>query len=74
MADLYALAIQTDRTRFGSLTSWPPGSGNRMTGDYRTVTARSGKNDEAPQQNAGATRAAATNGGTSSTRNERTRP
>ena len=24
MADLYALAIQTDRTRFGALTFWPP--------------------------------------------------
>ncbi|GIT31819.1 MAG: hypothetical protein Ct9H300mP1_38650 [Planctomycetaceae bacterium] len=28
MADLYALAIQTDRTRFGSLTSWLPENGS----------------------------------------------
>ena len=34
MADLYALAIQTDRTRFGSLTFLAAGERIRLTGDY----------------------------------------
>ncbi len=35
MADLYALAIQTDRTRFGSLTFLAAGERIRLTGDYQ---------------------------------------
>ncbi len=34
MADLYALAIQTDRTRFGSLTFLAAGERIRLTGTY----------------------------------------
>jgi hypothetical protein len=34
MADLYALAIQTDRTRFGSLTFLAAGERIRLTGAY----------------------------------------
>ncbi|WP_182866474.1 DUF1552 domain-containing protein [Stieleria mannarensis] len=34
MADLYALAIQTDRTRFGALTFLAAGERIRLTGDY----------------------------------------
>lgn len=34
MADLYALAIEMDRTRFGSLTFLAAGERLRMTGDY----------------------------------------
>ena len=34
MADLYALAIQTDRVRFGSLTFLAAGERIRLTGDY----------------------------------------
>jgi hypothetical protein len=34
MADLYALAIQTDRTRFGALTFLAAGERLRITGDY----------------------------------------
>ncbi len=35
MADLYALAIQTDRVRFGALTFLAAGERLRMTGDYK---------------------------------------
>ncbi len=35
MADLYALAIQTDRVRFGSLTFLAAGERIRLTGDYK---------------------------------------
>ena len=35
MADLYALAIQMDRVRFGALTFLAAGERLRMTGDYR---------------------------------------
>ena len=35
MADLYALAIQLDRARFGSLTFLAAGERLRVTGDYR---------------------------------------
>ncbi len=35
MADLYALAIEMDRVRFGSLTFLAAGERLRMTGDYR---------------------------------------
>ncbi|MCG8584153.1 MAG: DUF1552 domain-containing protein [Pirellulales bacterium] len=34
MADIYALAIQTDRVRFGSLTFLAAGERIRLTGDY----------------------------------------
>ena len=34
MAELYALAISTDRTRFGSLTFLAAGERIRLTGDY----------------------------------------
>jgi len=34
LADLYALAIQTDRTRFGSITFLAAGERIRLTGDY----------------------------------------
>ncbi len=34
MADLYALAIQTDRARFGSITFLAAGERIRLTGDY----------------------------------------
>lgn len=35
MADLYALAIQTDRVRFGALTFLAAGERLRITGDYK---------------------------------------
>ena len=35
MSDLYALAIQTDRARFGSLTFLAAGERIRLTGDYQ---------------------------------------
>ncbi|MHC4878005.1 MAG: DUF1552 domain-containing protein [Planctomycetota bacterium] len=35
LADLYALAIQTDRTRFGALTFLAAGERLRITGEYR---------------------------------------
>ena len=35
MADLYALAIETDRTRFGALTFLAAGERIRLTGDYK---------------------------------------
>ena len=35
MADLYALAIQLDRVRFGSLTFLAAGERLRVTGDYK---------------------------------------
>lgn len=35
MADLYALAIQTDRVRFGSLTFLAAGERIRLTGEYK---------------------------------------
>jgi len=35
MADLYALAVQTDRVRFGSLTFLAAGERLRVTGDYK---------------------------------------
>ncbi len=35
MADLYALAIQTDRTRFGALTFLAAGERIRLKGDYK---------------------------------------
>ena len=35
MADLYALAIQTDRVRFGALTFLAAGERLRVTGDYK---------------------------------------
>jgi hypothetical protein len=35
MADLYALAIQMDRTRFGSITFLAAGERIRLTGEYK---------------------------------------
>ena len=35
MADLYALAIQTDRVRFGAITFLAAGERLRVTGDYK---------------------------------------
>ena len=53
MADLYALAIQTDRTRFGSLTFLAAGERIRMTGDYRYGDRKIWDFDDGGQQNAG---------------------
>ena len=52
MADLYALAIQTDRVRFGSLTFLAAGERIRLTGDYKYEGKQTWKFDDARQQNA----------------------
>ena len=52
MADLYALAIQTDRVRFGSLTFLAAGERIRLTGDYKYGGKTIWKFDDARQHNA----------------------
>ncbi|QDT98452.1 DUF1552 domain-containing protein [Gimesia aquarii] len=52
MADLYALAIQMDRVRFGALTFLAAGERIRLTGDYEYNGKKLWKFDDARQQNA----------------------
>ena len=52
MADLYALAIQMDRVRFGSLTFLAAGERIRLTGDYEYDGKQLWKFDDAAQQKA----------------------
>lgn len=52
MADLYALAIQTDRVRFGSLTFLAAGERLRITGDYVYNDKKLFTFDDAAQHNA----------------------
>jgi hypothetical protein len=52
VADLYALAIQTDRVRFGSLTFLAAGERIRLTGDYEYEGKKIWHFDDAAQQNA----------------------
>lgn len=52
MADLYALAIQMDRTRFGALTFLAAGERLRITGDYEYNGRRIFTFDDAAQLNA----------------------
>jgi len=52
MADLYALAIQMDRVRFGSLTFLAAGERIRLTGNYEYDGKKLWKFDDAAQQDA----------------------
>ena len=52
MADLYALAIQMDRTRFGALTFLAAGERIRLTGDYEYDGKKIWQFDDARQQKA----------------------
>jgi len=52
MADLYALAIQTDRARFGSLTFLAAGERIRLTGDYKVGGKTLYQFDDASQHKA----------------------
>lgn len=52
MADLYALAIQTDRARFGALTFLAAGERIRLTGDYHYDGRKVFTFDDAKQHNA----------------------
>ena len=52
MADLYALAIQMDRVRFGSLTFLAAGERIRLTGDYTYDGRTIWKFDDSRQLNA----------------------
>ncbi len=52
MADLYALAVQTDRVRFGSLTYLAAGERIRLTGEYKYDGRTVFQFDDAGQQNA----------------------
>jgi hypothetical protein len=52
MADLYALAIQMDRVRFGSLTFLAAGERIRLTGDYHYAGRKVFQFDDARQHNA----------------------
>lgn len=52
MADLYALAVQMDRVRFGSLTFLAAGERIRLTGDYHYGGRKVWEFDDAGQQNA----------------------
>ncbi len=49
MADLYALAVQTDRVRFGALTFLAAGERIRLTGDYKYNGRLIWKFDDAKQ-------------------------
>jgi hypothetical protein len=53
MADLYALAIEMDRARFGALTFLAAGERIRLTGDYHYDGRKIFTFDDARQQNAG---------------------
>ena len=50
MADLYALAIQTDRTRFGALTFLAAGERIRLKGDYEYAGRKVFEFDDAGQR------------------------
>jgi hypothetical protein len=52
LADLYALAIQTDRVRFGSITFLAAGERIRLTGDYQYDGRKIFQFDDAKQHNA----------------------
>ena len=52
MADLYALAIQTDRVRFGSLTFLAAGERIRLKGEYKYDGKTRFQFDDAKQHNA----------------------
>jgi Protein of unknown function (DUF1552) len=52
MSDLYALAIQLDRVRFGSLTFLAAGERIRLTGDYHYEGKKRWEFDDAGQHNA----------------------
>ncbi len=52
MADLYALAIQLDRARFGSITFLAAGERIRLTGDYEYEGRKIFHFDDAAQHNA----------------------
>ena len=52
MADLYALAVQLDRVRFGSLTFLAAGERLRVTGDYKYDGRTIWQFDDAKQLNA----------------------
>ena len=52
MADLYALAVQMDRVRFGSITFLAAGERIRLTGDYEYDGRKIFEFDDAGQQNA----------------------
>ncbi len=52
LADIYALAIQMDRVRFGSLTFLAAGERIRLTGDYIFGGQKRWRFDDAKQQNA----------------------
>lgn len=52
MADLYAMAIQCDRARFGSLTFLSAGERIRLTGDYEYDGRKIFQFDDARQHNA----------------------
>ena len=52
MADLYALAIQMDRVRFGSLTFLAAGERIRLTGKYEYGSRKIFQFDDAAQHNA----------------------
>ena len=52
MADLYALAIQMDRVRFGSLTFLAAGERIRLTGNYEYGSRKIFQFDDAAQHNA----------------------
>lgn len=51
MADLYALAIETDRARFGSITFLAAGERIRLTGDYHYAGRKIFTFDDAKQLN-----------------------
>lgn len=52
MADLYALAVQLDRVRFGSLTFLAAGERIRLTGEYKYADRTVWNFDDAKQHNA----------------------
>lgn len=52
LADLYALAVQTDRVRFGSITFLAAGERLRITGDYKYDGKTIFQFDDAKQLNA----------------------
>ena len=52
LADIYALAVQMDRARFGSLTFLAAGERIRLTGDYVYNGEKRWEFDDARQQNA----------------------
>ena len=57
MADLYALAIQTDRVRFGALTFLAAGERIRLTGNYDFAGQTVYQFDDAREHNASGSKA-----------------